>query len=1429
MKRILLSTLLIFTLAIFGNVQAQQQAGDESVVVKPTMVSQAIYHDVFGPLSDLPALTPEEVKALEEKYADRERNEELKERLYPFFDSEPKGPDPGWQKQMGQNSGSKVTLQNFAGQSSYSNPPDCNGTVGPNHYMQTINVTYTIYNKTGTLLAGPTNMNTLFSGVPGAGNNDGDPIIMYDEQADRWLAAEFSGIYNDPDYMLIAVSTTNDPTGTWNRWSFVMNGFPDYMKFGIWRDGYYMGANSSGAGNDDIYVFERSVMIAGGASPKVVQFDNANRPNSGFHCVLPMDNDGVFAPSGTPGQFVTINDGAWGGSDQLWIYELSVNWTTPSSSTFSRVQTLNVASFDSNFGSSWQNIPQQGTSQKLDAIPQVLMNRAQYRNWGTSQSLVCCHTVDVDGTDHAGIRWYELQNTGSGWSIRQYGTYAPDAHSRWMASIAMNNQHEIGLGYSVSSSSMHPAIRYCGQSASANASATGNLDMAETSIIAGTASQTSSERWGDYANIALDPNNDNDFWFTTEYNISTSQKGTRIASFKFAAPPVADFIANNTHPANSLTTVIFTDQSTNSPTTWNWTFTPNTVTYVSGNSTSQNPQVRFNNPGAYTVSLYVTNAYGNDTETKTDYIHVGQPGLWGGNTSTDWNTNTNWDNGEVPFSTTDVSITAAPHNFWPTKTGNLVIGTDCNSLNMGAGYTELVVNGNLTISNGKTFYVDPTGNAAIKVGGNWTATGTFTEGLSTVSFFGNTTSTLGSAKKSGKALVTSLFENFDGGSLPTGWSINNSSATVGWNVDASPNPPGFYSSAYSLNYNDGTDYDDGNGNNGTVTTAAIDNSNANSTTISFYYQLSTEGAVDWDWVEIEVLRASDNAVLQTIGGDGTSIADVGSWTQYTINGNAAVVAESSIKLRFTFSADDNYDNAHFGWFIDDLKVERDVTITSISFFNLTDEKFSSGLVTTNSDININNDFILRAGSYFTNNSGYTLTVLGNSYFEANAGGMASFIDNGVSNFVNFQPDIQVYLVDGKWHFIGMPVNSAMAGVFHLPSGHSDIYLRAHNEATNTWGNYIVPVGAPLVLGQGYETWVGDPLGFSQPETLTFKGIPNSGNYTTGSGNFDTLLYTSGHGLNLISNPYPSALQGNINTWTKTNVDNSIWTWSSSDGNYVYWNGTNGTGGGTGVGTMTGGVIPAMQGFFVLANNSSPLLTIPQSDRIHDNQAYYKESEIPANTLMLEVDANDYKDIIFVMFNEQATEAYDNDFDVKKLYGLPEAPQLYSMITGEQLSINSLPELTEYRTVQLGFECGLSGTYTITASEIESFNGSVSVYLEDTKEGTIQNLSSVASHTFEYDPFDELTRFVLHFGEPNGVGELNGDNVKVYANDNVVYIQKPAGLNGNIIVYDMLGQEIASKKTSEEELIRIPVTNGTGYYVVKVQLNDNMITRKVFIR
>ncbi|MCX6277795.1 MAG: hypothetical protein NT004_06840 [Bacteroidetes bacterium] len=550
---LLISAVFVFNFQKIGSAQ-------NDVPIHPSLIGKIEFKGISPPLRDLPAVTAEEFAAMKEKALKRAANKKIEPRLYPYAETAlPKGPDAAWQKTMGESSGSKAPIYNFEGQTTTSFPPDCNGTAGPNHYMQTVNTTYAIYSKTGSLLAGPTNMNLLFGSVPGATCNDGDPLIQYDEQAGRWLAVEFS-LCGSNDLMLIAVSTTNDPTGTWYQYSFDVADTPDYEKIGVWQDGYYMGTNTS-SGND-IYVFERSKMLVG-QTAQMVAFDNSWRPGTGFLCVPPLDNDGVAAPAGSPGMFIAFNDDAVaGGSDQLWIYQLAVNWITPSASTFTRTQQLNVTPFDSQFTPSWDDITQPN-SQKLDGVPQVIMNAPQYRNFGAYQTIVCCHTVDVDATNHAGIRWYELRKTppATTWTIRQQSTFAPDIHSRWMGSIMLNGSGKIALGYSISSSTIYPGIRYCGQSATAYGGATGVLDIPEEIIHNGTVAQTSYNRWGDYSLMSVDPSDDQTFWFSSEYvKTGGTTKGSKIASFKFGnAPAVA------TLPATSVTGTTATINGTVNP------------------------------------------------------------------------------------------------------------------------------------------------------------------------------------------------------------------------------------------------------------------------------------------------------------------------------------------------------------------------------------------------------------------------------------------------------------------------------------------------------------------------------------------------------------------------------------------------------------------------------------------------------------------------------------------------------------------------------------------------------------------------------------------------------------------------------------------------------------------------------------------------
>ncbi|NQV03801.1 MAG: hypothetical protein HQ542_14215 [Bacteroidia bacterium] len=533
MKRLFIIAVIIAPMIVASYLMAQDQP------VSPTIIKNLNYHGISRPLTEIPDLTSADLEVMWNKINEEKLNESMQSRTYPYAaTAQPKGADPAWQQKMGSDTGTRATVQNFNGQTNGVFPPDPTGDVGPNHYISAYNSAFVVYDKTGNLLDGPTLLNSLFTGLPGAACNSGDPIILYDEQADRWLVIEFS-ICEPNDHMLIAVSTSADPTGTYHAYSWDVADVPDYEKLGVWRDGYYMGTNTggntAGSGLLDIYVFERSAMLTG-SSATGIGWENPWRVSyyDSFMCVPPVDNDGPFADVDEPGIFICHADDAQTGlaSDQLWIYELDADWTTPGNSTFNRTQQLNVDAYDSNFGANWDNIKQPGTAQELDAVPGVIMNAPQYRNFGAYETIVCCHTVDVDNTDHAGMRWYELRRTTGSWYVRQQGTYAPDAHSRFMGSIRLNGNNELGLAYSISSTSVYPGIRYCGQNAIEYANASETMNLAETTITTGSYSQYSWERWGDYTSTNVDPSDDRTFWYTNMHVLSNhSTKQIVVAAF----------------------------------------------------------------------------------------------------------------------------------------------------------------------------------------------------------------------------------------------------------------------------------------------------------------------------------------------------------------------------------------------------------------------------------------------------------------------------------------------------------------------------------------------------------------------------------------------------------------------------------------------------------------------------------------------------------------------------------------------------------------------------------------------------------------------------------------------------------------------------------------------------------------------------------
>ena len=424
-----------------------------------------------------------------------------------------------------------TTIANFNGLGAGGSvPPDTYGEAGPNCYFQVVNTVFAIYNKSGLKIFGPVASSSVWDGMPN-NTNSGDAVVHWDENANRWLFTQFSLPHYPygPFYQMIAVSQTADPTGPWYRYQYEFNDMPDYPKFGIWPDGYYMSANRFGAGTgwqgNGAYAYDRTAMLSGNPNATRISFEMS----IGYVTLYPSDCDGTFPAAGTPNYFGYIKTN---GSQVFGIYEFHANFANPNASTFGNLLTLPVTAFNT----LQEGITQKGTNVKLETLGDRFMYRLQYRVFNGYSAMVVNHSVDA-GNNRAGVRWYELRKTTGAWSIYQQSTYAPaDGNSRWMGSMAMDTAGTIALGYSVSGPNLFPGIRYTGRLKN---DPLNQMTIEERTIMHGGGCQTGSwsgrSRWGDYSGMSVDPSCPTTFWFTTEYYpvTSTSNWYTRIGSFTY--------------------------------------------------------------------------------------------------------------------------------------------------------------------------------------------------------------------------------------------------------------------------------------------------------------------------------------------------------------------------------------------------------------------------------------------------------------------------------------------------------------------------------------------------------------------------------------------------------------------------------------------------------------------------------------------------------------------------------------------------------------------------------------------------------------------------------------------------------------------------------------------------------------------------------
>ena len=573
-KKILTLVLILVAIVSFSGlftVAIAQVSPQQNFPAPAAKFTKAVAFDVSAPLRSMPSVvTPSTLTSTLLQEIRPERGPDVKDQGY--------SRDGALQTTSGRLQGAApaipAPLLTFEGVSNEDNfnlfgfrvaPPDPVGDVGPNHYVEMINLVFAVYDKQGNKLLGPVDTGTLWQGfsIPDCTDPSGDPVVLYDQLEDRWLLSQFT-TRGPIFYNCVAISQTGDPTGAYFRYAFSAGPFfPDYPKYGVWRKSYVL--TSRDFGNDgsygiSVYALEKNKMIAGNPNARSAHFflDSAVVPiNLIGDGLLPVDIDGERQPKdGAAIPVIGTQDdgGPYGApSDALNVWELSIKWQFSPVAAIAFRGSLPVDSFDSIFPcgvvpgsqppSARDCLPEPGVtdgSRYLDILSyrQRPTWRLAYRNFGGYEALVTNQSVEaLPGV--AGVRWYEIRRTNGQYSVFQQGTYAPnDGVHRWMGSIAMDHNGNMALGYSVVNGvDVRPGIRYTGRSAG---DAAGQMTLGEGTIIDGTGVQlTTSSRWGDYTSMNVDPTDDCTFWYVNEYyqvdgviGVNTAPFQTRIGSFR---------------------------------------------------------------------------------------------------------------------------------------------------------------------------------------------------------------------------------------------------------------------------------------------------------------------------------------------------------------------------------------------------------------------------------------------------------------------------------------------------------------------------------------------------------------------------------------------------------------------------------------------------------------------------------------------------------------------------------------------------------------------------------------------------------------------------------------------------------------------------------------------------------------------------------
>ncbi len=423
-----------------------------------------------------------------------------------------------------------VNIEGIGEASSGATPPDVNGDVGRDYYVEVVNATYfRVFDKSGTPFSGLISANTIWSQVQQT--SSGDPVLLYDQAVDRWLLTEFPS----SNRVLVAISLTSDPRGAWDAYTFQTPRFPDFPKYGIWGDAYYFTDNEGGS-SMPVYAINRDDILNGAETARIQRLTVPKIGGVSFEVGQPVDWDGLTPPpAGSPAVVVKLNDDDWGttASDQIVINKVFIDWDNTANSHID-VLSVPATAYDTD-GCQLENtggfscIPQPN-GQGIDGAEWIICNKAQYRNFGSYESFVMAFMVDVTGDDVAGIRWVEFRKSASeDWQIYQEGTVgSDDGIHRFMPSIGIDGQGNIGLGYAVSGPSKFPSLRYTGRYKN---DPPGTMSFTEYEFISGNGAQ-GFDRYGDYFGMSVDPADDGTFWFAGQYLPNSNNWGTRIVAFR---------------------------------------------------------------------------------------------------------------------------------------------------------------------------------------------------------------------------------------------------------------------------------------------------------------------------------------------------------------------------------------------------------------------------------------------------------------------------------------------------------------------------------------------------------------------------------------------------------------------------------------------------------------------------------------------------------------------------------------------------------------------------------------------------------------------------------------------------------------------------------------------------------------------------------